>query len=898
MERALILTTSLRLTSIVCVFDQAIYAKAIEIKWKEPEKFRCCVVMMGMFHLLMVYMAILHKRFADAGLKDTIIQSGMTAEGSIETALKGKHYNRGVRLYKIFYEALMRNLISHMCTDKCTEEKFNSLMNPDSTDGSGIKILFDDIKEDIRFEELYHKYLDIRLKWGDERNTLRGFWVTYLDMVELLLNTIYAVRSGSWNLLLECIKEMLPYIFAYDHVNYSRYLTPMLGDMLALPDDYPEIYQAFLEGKFAAQLTQGKMFSRVETDKVIEMTLNKDTKSASGTTGFSTNVNAVRRWELNASYRSALRECFHQHVMHEPQNYQHKDLTPSRIKRDEANIQSVMSVLDDAFVNPFSEMSLVSISTGIEATDKVATDLFRAYKVGKEAMQEFITNRLCKEPKLNLFDPIKKMKLATFSTMSKTKICKLKGKEISLKSSKDLFCKVTIIAQKRSLNLNQLFQYPLGPLPLALAETDGTLKKSPKSALLHKLEGPTEPVEVIPGEYAFIADGMACVRQIKASQLTYSEFAAHLLSFIIGCSKSAKRVDVVFDVYVDNSIKDVERTRRSHGELRLKKIIPTAQIKQWNLLLSSNENKNKLTAFIVDHWKTNATKIGQKEFYVTSGEKVFKITSTEHREVDELESDHQEADTRMLLHAKHSSYSYNNIVIYTPDADVFIIALSKTTEISSNMYMLTGVKNARRIIDLGAVANYVYNTLNKSSCEKAKVLDALLGYHCFTGCDSISSFAGRGKIKPLKLMLSANHYVEAFSSLGTTNTVLNEVSTELQRFVCHMYGRRSTNSEVVNVNDTRYFLYCQKGGKVSCDTLPPCSNVLDQHIARSNYQSQIWRKATTSLISVSNPINHGWYMNNDLLDIKWMTCKPAPEEVNWGYFDSVNSLMWNKRMWN
>ena len=90
------------------------------------------------------------------------------------------------------------------------------------------------------------------------------------------------------------------------------------------------------------------------------------------------------------------------------------------------------------------------------------------------------------------------MKLATFAAMGKKKICKLKGKEISLKSSKNLFCKLTIIAQERLVNLKELFEYPLGPLPLALAETDGTSKKSPKSALLHKLEGDVEPVLSIP----------------------------------------------------------------------------------------------------------------------------------------------------------------------------------------------------------------------------------------------------------------------------------------------------------------------------------------------------------------------------------------------------------------
>ena len=77
----------------------------------------------------------------------------------------------------------------------------------------------------------------------------------------------------------------------------------MLGEMLDLEKLFPEVYQHFQAGKFAAHLTNDNPFSRCETDKVIEMTLNKDTKAPGGATGFSTNVNAVHRWEINAGNR-------------------------------------------------------------------------------------------------------------------------------------------------------------------------------------------------------------------------------------------------------------------------------------------------------------------------------------------------------------------------------------------------------------------------------------------------------------------------------------------------------------------------------------------------------------------------------------------------------------------
>ena len=57
---------------------------------------------------------------------------------------------------------------------------------------------------------------------------------------------------------------------------------------------------------------------------------------------------------------------------------------------------------------------------------------------------------------------------------------------MSLTSIRDFFSKITIISQKRSVDLKTLFNSPLEALPVSLSEADGTLKKTLKSALLHK----------------------------------------------------------------------------------------------------------------------------------------------------------------------------------------------------------------------------------------------------------------------------------------------------------------------------------------------------------------------------------------------------------------------------
>ena len=109
---------SLKVVSIVCVFDQAIYSKACEIKWRESSKFSNYVLMMGMFHMMTMFMNILFKRFAAADLKDALIRSALVADRSVKITLRGMCYNQRVPLYKLFHEAVMRMLLDNLAETK------------------------------------------------------------------------------------------------------------------------------------------------------------------------------------------------------------------------------------------------------------------------------------------------------------------------------------------------------------------------------------------------------------------------------------------------------------------------------------------------------------------------------------------------------------------------------------------------------------------------------------------------------------------------------------------------------------------------------------------------------------------------------------------------------------
>ena len=104
-------------------------------------------------------------------------------------------------------------------------------------------------------------------------------------MIEIMLNHICATRTGHWGLYVEAVKGTFPWFFAYDRQNYSRYLTAHYFELIALEDDYPDVYNQFCNGNFSLQMSDKNTFGRQEADKVIETTINKDTKTPGGTTG-------------------------------------------------------------------------------------------------------------------------------------------------------------------------------------------------------------------------------------------------------------------------------------------------------------------------------------------------------------------------------------------------------------------------------------------------------------------------------------------------------------------------------------------------------------------------------------------------------------------------------------
>lgn len=588
-----------------------------------------------------------------------------------------------------------------------------------------------------------------------------------------------------------------------------------------------------------------------------------------GTKGFSLNPGAVTRYYMTAEYRSTCLQQLRKMTDVSSHAAIHYDLTPSRMKKDEEAVQSLEDLLQNNWTNPFSEGSteLLNISTGTIAPADVTHDLMSAQKKGEEARQKFQESRL--EKGQNFYERLPRLNLKTFDS-TKKRMTKVKGKEIILRSDIKLFGHMILVASSRKLSMKEVLKHPLGPIPWSLANTDGTPRKTNKAVLARKLQAKASPTEEMESPSACIIDGMSVVQKMRGDKLTFEELAEQILISVLRTGADSERIDVVFDVYQQLSIKGAERSMRgSETGIRFTNIIPGHKILQWRRLLSCNASKTKLIRFIVGQWKKSnmREKLGEKTMYVTCDDLCFRLTRGDVIEEDGLKTSQEEADTRVIFHAKHAAPHVSSIMMVAEDTDIFLLCLAFHRDIDCSVYVKCRTATRTKYISISKVSA----ALGRDVCS------SLLGLHAFTGCDTVSAFSGRGKLAALKLLLTHDHFKDAFAKLGEEWQLTDEVLKVLEEFTCRLYV---VHSEICHVNEMRYELFRVKDGQVESEQLPPCQDCLHLHAARANYQAAIWHRALQADPSVPSPLEcKGWSSDDGELLITWMTGAPAPDAV-------------------
>ena len=342
---------------------------------------------------------------------------------------------------------------------------------------------------------------------------------------------------------------------------------------------------------------------------------------------------------------------------------------------------------------------------------------------------------------------------------------------------------------------------------------------------------------------ARIIDGAAIVNMRKPKLArTFGEYADNdMIPFFKSQLVDVVRLDVVWDQYVEHSLKEEVRVGRGVGSRR--RVLDNTVIpKNWASFLRNNTNKKELFCFLAE--KLASQNVHGKQIYTTHLDKVLSTSELK----DEIDiCNHEEADTRMLLHAFHAAtHGHSKVVLRTVDTDVLVLAVAHFQHLQlAELWLDFGVGKNHRMIPAHSIAV-------KIGHEKAS---ALPFFHALTGSDTTSAFAVRGKKTAWDVWGVYPEITATFSLLSSSTCHINEeMIVNIERFVVLLYSRSSDSNRV---NEARRELFVR--GTRSLENIPPTHTALIQHIKRAVYQAgYVWGQSLLTQQELPSPGNWGW----------------------------------------
>ena len=207
---------------------------------------------------------------------------------------------------------------------------------------------------------------------------------------------------------------------------------------------------------------------------------------------------------------------------------------------------------------------------------------------------------------------------------------------------------------------------------------------------------------------------MALVQSLTEGKKTsFGHLSDALIMVVLSAFNYKNLIHVIPDQYdIEDSIKSGEPERRAVSKTLEVKIkgretqLPS-NIKKF---LMNNKNKSNLIAFLINDWcEETPPKLTNNQSLVLGQENgnAKRITRMAVTDVEELECDHEEADSRMFIHAHYAAEDENAIrVIFTsPDTDVAVLCLFHYSMLNINdlwFHTVTGKK--RRFIPMHVIA--------------------------------------------------------------------------------------------------------------------------------------------------------------------------------------------------
>lgn len=502
---------------------------------------------------------------------------------------------------------------------------------------------------------------------------------------------------------------------------------------------------------------------------------------------------------------------------------------------------------------------------------------------GERTHQTFVNERVKNNIK-SIWAPLQKLNLKLCKTNNKKMRIKIKDSVVELKEDVNLISRLLVASRARpDFDLKSVIsKYELSAIPRSLYSSDGQMYHClAKSKVMHLLEGLvdiTEQEAMAASENSAkrpfkvaIIDAMAEVQMLDKPDhiVTCKELATYFFFKLRMKYSSFDEVHLIFDTYLEHSLKNWTRRKRQ-GEVSAVHyhITSDTNIRNTSLknLLAHVKTKGELTAFFSREILRLAH--NEHQHYIISWANNVKASSnTKIIDVSDLINDHEEADTKIILHgafvARKSPSSH--IHIFSPDTDVFILALSNYEKLTENTFFEIGHSDHRRKVHLKPI-------FNKLGPTKAA---ALPGYHSISGADITGSFYRKGKSAHWKAFEKADDEIlEGLKNLGISEEISESTYKAIEKFVCKVYA---PNTVITDIGELRWVMFSKK--KISWENLPPTKDSLIPVIKRAHFQGMVWKRCCIAKQSIPSACNYGWTVKENDFSPEYGNLLSVPENV-------------------
>lgn len=197
------------------------------------------------------------------------------------------------------------------------------------------------------------------------------------------------------------------------------------------------------------------------------------------------------------------------------------------------------------------------LTTGKQCSLETRNDLINCFAIDEKWKSEFIYG--CFTDPSNFEKAIPRRKVRNFAADAlKSKVTPKDRKIIELQGTRYLFGRLLYLSSTKHIDLKDGFDYPRVLVPLSIGHIDGSINKTDRSSLMHKLEKMSTAKGPSPASVdATFVDAVFLLHTLTNVPRTMGKISKLVLQLICRMSQV---VHFICDTYVTSSIKETERT--------------------------------------------------------------------------------------------------------------------------------------------------------------------------------------------------------------------------------------------------------------------------------------------------------------------------------------------------